>query len=71
MTGRPLVAGIDSSTRSTKVELRDLATGELVASGRGAHPDTHPPRSEQHPDDWWAALVDAFAQCGHRGESLI
>ncbi len=69
MTGRPLVAGVDSSTRSTKVELRDLATGELVVSGRGAHPDTHPPVSEQHPDDWWAALVDAFAQCGdHRAD---
>jgi xylulokinase len=45
------VAGVDSSTRSTKVELRDLATGALVASGRSAHPQTHPPVSEQHPDD--------------------
>ncbi len=63
-TERPLVAGVDSSTQSTKVELRDATTGELVAHGRAAHPVTTPPRSEQHPDDWWAALVSAMADCG-------
>ena len=71
VAGRPLVAGVDSSTRSTKVELRDLATGALVASGRSAHPQTHPPVSEQHPDDWWAALVDAFAQCGDHRTDVV
>jgi len=71
VAGRPLVAGVDSSTRSTKVELRDLATGTLVASGRAAHPDTHPPVSAQHPDDWWAALVAAFAQCGEHRAHVV
>jgi xylulokinase len=61
---RALIAGVDSSTQSTKVELRDADTGALVATGRAAHPPTHPPRSEQHPDDWWAALVAAMGQCG-------
>ena len=57
----PLVAGIDSSTQSTKVELRDLATGAVLGTGRSAHPLTVPPRSEQDPDVWWEAVVEAMA----------
>ena len=57
----PLVAGIDSSTQSTKVELRDLATGGVVGAGSAPHPMTSPPRSEQPPSAWWAALVTATA----------
>ena len=49
----PLVAGVDSSTQSTKVEIRDLTSGEVVASGRGAHPVVTPPCSEQDPDAGW------------------
>jgi xylulokinase len=62
----PLVLGVDSSTQSTKVEVRDADTGELVASGRAPHPRTHPPRSEQDPDAWWQALADAVGQCDVR-----
>ncbi len=58
----PLVAGVDSSTQSTKVELRDLADGRVVGSGRAGHAATSPPRSEQAPEGWWAALVDAMAE---------
>ena len=57
-----LVAGVDSSTQSTKVELRDAATGRLVATGRGAHPPTSPPVSEQEPEAWWDALTHALSQ---------
>lgn len=60
----PLVAGVDSSTQSCKVEIRDLDSGEIVAVGRGSHPPTNPPRSEQDPTSWWIALVEAFAQVG-------
>ena len=60
----PLVVGVDSSTSSCKVEVRDLDTGALVASGRAAHPHTSPPRSEQDPASWWAAFDDASAQAG-------
>lgn len=60
----PLVAGVDSSTQSTKVELRDLESGAVVATGKAGHPATEPPRSEQDPRDWWDALVAAFAACG-------
>src|SRR3954469_16875878 len=58
----PRVLGIDSSTSATKVEVRDASTGELVGSGRAAHPATHPPRSEQDPGAWWSALQAATAE---------
>ncbi|HEX3770764.1 MAG TPA: xylulokinase [Polyangiaceae bacterium] len=60
----PLVLGVDSSTQSTKVEVRDADTGALVASGRAPHPPTTPPRSEQDPAAWWAALQEACAGAG-------
>ena len=50
------VAGVDSSTQSCTLEVRDVRTGELMARGHNAHPPTNPPRSEQHPEAWWAAL---------------
>ncbi|MFT4050678.1 MAG: xylulokinase [Microbacterium sp.] len=55
-----VVAGVDSSTQSCTVELRDVCTGALVASGRALHPATFPPVSEQEPDAWWQALVAAM-----------
>jgi xylulokinase len=55
-----LVAGVDSSTQSTKIELRDLDTGELVATGSAPHPPVTPPCSEQDPDAWWAAFRSAW-----------
>jgi xylulokinase len=60
----PTVLGVDSSTQACKVEVRDVDTGELVASGRADHPPVHPPRAEQDPDSWWAALVQAVQACG-------
>ena len=45
-----LVAGIDSSTQSCKVVIRDAETGKLVRQGRASHPDG----TEVHPDAWWA-----------------
>ena len=59
-----LVAGVDSSTQSTKVEVRDLDTGEVVARGSAPHPGTTPPRSEQDPQAWWAAFEIAWAAAG-------
>ncbi len=53
--------GVDSSTQSTKVEVRRVEDGTLVASGSAPHPATAPPVSEQHPEDWWAALAAACA----------
>ncbi len=64
-----LVTGVDSSTQSTKVEVRDAETGALVASGRAPHSATQPPASEQDPGEWWDALETARAQAGRIGES--
>ncbi|MDR1851830.1 MAG: xylulokinase [Propionibacteriaceae bacterium] len=54
------VIGIDSSTQSCKVVLRDAETGELLASGRAKHPDG----TEVDPKYWWAAVEDALLQVG-------
>lgn len=54
-----IVLGIDSSTQSCTVEFRDADTGNLFASARTPHPQTHPPVSEQDPKAWWEALVQA------------
>ncbi len=66
-----LVIGIDSSTQSTKAELRDLESGELIATGKAPHPATQPPVSEQDPGSWWHALVDAVQQLGDRRAEAV
>ena len=55
-----LVAGIDSSTQSCKVVIRDADTGALVRQGRASHPEG----TEVHPDHWWNALQEAVAAAG-------
>ncbi len=55
-----LVAGIDSSTQSCKVVIRDLESGRLVREGRA----DHPPGTEVHPDEWWRALGRAVESAG-------
>ena len=59
-----LVAGVDSSTSATKVVVRDVDDGRVVASGSRPHPATQPPRSEQDPAAWWAAFEGAWADAG-------
>ena len=61
-----LVAGVDSSTQSCKVELRRLSDGVVVGSGSAPHPPVTPPRSEQHPDQWWSAFLVAFQRAVKR-----
>ncbi|MBO0901331.1 xylulokinase [Cellulomonas sp. zg-ZUI222] len=55
-----LVAGVDSSTQSCKVVVRDAQTGELVRQGRARHPEG----TEVHPHHWWDALQAAIADAG-------
>lgn len=69
--GTPLVAGVDSSTSATKVEVRELATGRVVGRGASPHPPTHPPRSEQDPAAWWSAFEAAWHQAGAPDVSAI
>ena len=65
----PIVAGVDSSTQSCTVELRDAECGDLLARGRYPHPPTYPPASEQWPGDWWVAFkgaLDGALRAAHR-----
>ena len=56
----PLVAGVDSSTQSVKVVIRNAETGELVRQGRASHPDG----TEVDPAHWESALDKAFTDAG-------
>ncbi len=55
-----LVAGLDSSTQSCKLIIRDLDSGEIVRTGRASHPDG----TEVDPGAWWDAMQTAIAQAG-------
>jgi xylulokinase len=55
-----LVAGVDSSTQSCTVVIRDADSGELVRNGRAPHP----PGTEVDPAAWWDALNAASEQAG-------
>jgi xylulokinase len=55
-----IVAGIDSSTQSCTVEIRDADSGALLGRGSAPHPPTKPPVSEQDPEAWWTALAAAL-----------
>jgi len=50
-----LVAGVDSSTQSTKVLLCRAEDGTVVGRGSAPHPDG----TEADPAAWWAALTEA------------
>ena len=55
-----LVAGVDSSTQSCKIVIRDADTGTLVRHGRAPHPDD----TEVSPELWWIALQSATEAAG-------
>jgi len=52
---KKLVAGVDSSTQSVKIVVRDAETGELIREGRGSHPDS----TEISPSKWLSELTNA------------
>jgi len=60
MANRKLIAGVDSSTQSCKVVIRDAATGQLLREGRASHPDG----TEVAPALWVTALDTAIADAG-------
>jgi xylulokinase len=55
-----LVAGVDSSTQSCKVVVRDAASGELVRSGSAPHPEG----TSIDPAHWLRALELALDRAG-------
>ena len=60
MANRKLIAGVDSSTQSCKVVIRDAVTGELLREGRASHPDG----TEVNPAHWVTALDAAIKDAG-------
>lgn len=60
MSNSKLVAGVDSSTQSVKVVIRDANTGELIRQGRGKHSDG----TEINPTIWKDALDGAIKEAG-------
>ena len=60
MANRQLIAGVDSSTQSVKVVIRDANTGELLREGRAPHPDG----TQIDPALWKTALDHAIHEAG-------
>ena len=60
MNNRQLIAGVDSSTQSVKVVIRDANTGELVRQARAGHPEG----TEVDPSHWLHGLDTAIIQAG-------
>ena len=60
MANLKLIAGVDSSTQSCKVVIRDAVTGELIREGRASHPDG----TEVNPSHWVTALDAAIKEAG-------
>lgn len=67
MSRTTLVAGVDSSTQSTKIVVCDADTGEVVRTTRAPHPDG----TEVHPDHWWSAYESASADGALDGVEAI
>jgi xylulokinase len=57
---KKLVAGIDSSTQSVKVVIRNAESGALIREGRAPHPDG----TEIDPSHWKVALDKAIDAAG-------
>ena len=55
VTEQSLVAGVDTSTQSVKVVVREADTGAWVREGRASHPDG----TEVAPEEWWTAFGEA------------
>ena len=59
-TGRAMVAGVDTTTPSCKVVVRDAASGRPVRAGSAPHPNG----TEIDPTAWEHALVQAIERAG-------
>lgn len=51
------VIGVDSSTQSCKLIVRDLDSGEVISTSQAGHPDG----TEVDPEKWWEALQSNLA----------
>lgn len=60
MANRQIIAGVDSSTQSVKIVIRQADTGQLIREGRASHPEG----TEVDPAHWLTALDSAIADAG-------
>jgi len=60
MEKRQIIAGVDSSTQSVKVVIRDANTGQLLREGRASHPEG----TQVDPMHWKSALETAADNAG-------
>ena len=60
MGNQHIIAGVDSSTQSVKVVIRNAHTGELLRQGRAPHPEG----TEVDPTHWKNALDSALTEAG-------
>lgn len=61
MGNQQIIAGVDSSTQSVKVVMRDAHTGALLRQGRA---ERHPEGTEVDPIHWKKALDSAIKDAG-------
>jgi xylulokinase len=64
-----LVAGVDSSTQSTKVVIVDPDSGQIVAQGHAPHTVSGSGGArETDPREWWTALAAALGETSRANE---
>lgn len=56
------VMGVDLSTQSCTIEVRDAETFAVIGSARSPLPATTPPLSEQTTDEWWNGFSKALEE---------
>lgn len=64
-----MLLGIDLGTSSVKTALIEAGTNRHIASASQEYPVLHPQAgyAEQHPEDWWGAVVDTVQKVVHEG----
>ena len=55
-----LIAGVDTSTQSVKIVVRDAKTGQLFKEAKASHPDG----TEVDPKFWWEAFLKVVNEIG-------
>lgn len=59
-----LVLGVEMSSLSTKIEVRDADDGKLLVSGQAEHAGARRGPARHDPREWWQALVEARRNAG-------
>ena len=55
-----LIAGVDTSTQSVKIVVRDAVTGQLYKEAKASHPEG----TEVDPKFWWDAFLKVVNEIG-------